>query len=459
VIAYRPYRWQAEPWKSTAKILVLSGGSGSGKSRLAAEKCHALAQKYQGSMGLVVRKMRESLKNSTLLFLETEVDPDFFLSAHEKSAHRYKYANKSYLAYGGMCDEKQRQAIRSIGSKGGLDFVWLEEANAFTLDDFEELRTRMRGRAMGWTQIILTTNPDSSQHWINQTLIQPFLNGKFKPHEVQCFFSLPEQNENIDPEYLATLKSLTGVRRDRFLLGKWVQAEGVVYEEWNPDNVHVIDPFELDPSWRRIRVVDFGHSVPMVIQWHAIDPDGRIFVYRETYKTKTLVEDRTKEAVALTKEKNEVIEATICDHDAEARATMERHGIPTRAAYKDVLRGIENVTQRLRLTENGLGQKKPRLSIFRNALCHEPDEDLVRQKKPFSTISEMDGYVWSRNPDGSVKKDEPRKEDDHGNDCLRYGCAYVDRLSAMVNAKAVMQQAAQAREQFGRAIEAFKPSW
>lgn len=451
---FKPYRWQQDPWRCTAKVMVLSGGAYSGKSRLAAEKCHALAQYYPGTMALLARKMRESLTNSTLLFLETEVDPEFFARAHNKNAHRYRYANGSYLAYGGMLDDRQRQAIRSIGTRGGLDLAWLEEGNAFTLEDFEELRTRMRGKAMGWTQIILTTNPDSSQHWINQTLIQPFLNGKFKPHEVQCFFSLPEDNEYIDPAYLETLRGLTGVRRDRFLLGKWVQAEGVVYEEWNPAH-HVIPRFEIPNDWRRIRTVDFGYSVPMVIQWWAINPDLAMFLYRETYKTKTLVEDRTREAIKLTGA--ERIEATLCDHDAEGRATMERHGIPTRPAFKSIMSGIEAFTSRLRLTENGLGEKKPRISIFTDALCHEPDKDLQKAKKPFSTIGEMDSYIWARHPDGSVKKDEPAPDqDDHGCDSGRYAVAYVDKLSAIGNAQAVIKQAGQARERFGRV---FKPSW
>jgi predicted transcriptional regulator len=46
--------------------------------------------------------------------------------------------------------------------------------------------------------------------------------------------------------------------------------------------------------------VDFGYTNPFVMQWWAEDPDGRLYLYREIYRTRRLVEDHAKRhAIAL----------------------------------------------------------------------------------------------------------------------------------------------------------------
>jgi phage terminase large subunit len=44
--------------------------------------------------------------------------------------------------------------------------------------------------------------------------------------------------------YLARLRQNTGVRRLRMLEGKWVAAEGQVYEAWDPEE-YLIDANDL----------------------------------------------------------------------------------------------------------------------------------------------------------------------------------------------------------------------
>jgi phage terminase large subunit len=153
-----------------------------------------------------------------------------------------------------------------------------------------------------------------------------------------------------------------------------------------------------------------------------------MWVYREIYRTRRIVEDHAREILRLTGD--ERIEATVTDHDSEDRATLEHHGIPTTAAYKDVQRGIQAVMARLRCRVGPDGKRIPktsRLHLFRAAL-EEDDPELKKAHKPWSTQQEFDAYVWTKNTDGSFSKEAPVKKDDHGMDCLRYGVAYVDRL-------------------------------
>jgi uncharacterized membrane protein len=49
----------------------------------------------------------------------------------------------------------------------------------------------------------------------------------------------------------------------------------------------------------------------------------------------------------------EAIEATVADHDAEDRATLERYGVYTQPATKDVSPGIQAVQARLRRAGDG----------------------------------------------------------------------------------------------------------
>ena len=97
------------------------------------------------------------------------------------------------------------------------------------------------------------------------------------------------------------------------MLGRWVAFEGLVYDVFDPRE-HIIDmrPNEIPPSWRRIISIDFGFNHPFVAQWWAIDPEGRMYRYREIYKTGRLVEDHAKDIKRLSEgERIEAIETRI----------------------------------------------------------------------------------------------------------------------------------------------------
>jgi len=218
--------------------------------------------------------------------------------------------------------------------------------------------------------------------------------------------------------------------------GRWVSAEGAIYDEWR-DDTHVVDPFEIPRDWPRFIAVDFGYVNPFVAQWWAVDGDGRMYLYREIYKTQRLVEEHADHMKRLTAgvkadewarmddearwkavRHGEKIEYVVCDHDAEGRATLEKHtGMRIVAANKAVLDGIQAVQARIKLQRDG----KPRIMILRDALA-ERDADLVEAKLPTCTKEEISGYVWS----DKKTKEEPVKEDDHGVDTARYATASRD---------------------------------
>ena len=410
---YKPLPWQLAPLADKSHTLLLTGSAGGGKSRCAAEKVHAYCLHYPGSTWLMCRKAREWNGHSIIPFMWRTVMGEDPRIQFNKSEGTFYYQNRSVIYTAGMIDDRQRQAARSIGGDGGLDGAWLEEANAFSRQDYEEIIGRVRHTAASWQQIILSTNPDAPSNWIYKDLIQG--------GGASVYYSGAADNPNNSPAYLSSLEKMTGFMRDRLVLGKWVQVEGAIYDEYNPD-IHVIDADKLPPFVRRFRVVDFGFSNPFVCQWWGEDADGRLYRYREIYATRRLVESLTPEIVRLSQ--GESVEVTVADHDAEDRATMEKHGIVTIPAKKDVSPGIQAVKARLAVQPDG----KPRLYFVRGALV-EVDPLLEAAKKPASTDDEITGYSWKRYDDGKPNKEEPVKVNDHGMDAMRYLVMYVDNGS------------------------------
>ena len=334
IAVFRPYEWQVSVLYDTSPTIVLTGSAGGGKSRVAAEKVHAFCKRYNGATALVLRKTRESMTNSTVLFLDRQVIGQDPFVRHFPSKNRFEYVNGSILAYGGMKNEEQREQIRSIGQDGSVDIAWLEEANKFTEDDFNEVIARMRGKVSSWSQIILTTNPDSASHWIYKRLIQG--------GEASVYYSHAEDNPANPPEYIENLKKLTGVLGLRLREGRWVQAEGAVYDTFDV-YLHVIDNID----WNRLRTfivgVDWGYTNPGVMSVWGIDGDGRIYLVYEIY--------RTQKTLSWWKEQGKKIKkkyrprAFVCDPSEPANIQSFRDsGLPAVKANNDISLGILEVT-------------------------------------------------------------------------------------------------------------------
>jgi phage terminase large subunit len=247
-------------------------------------------------------------------------------------------------------------------------------------------------------------------------------------------------------DYFAKLHKLTGVRKARLLNGVWAAAEGQIYDTWD-DAIHLVDHRKIPDSWTRWWTVDFGFTNPFVLQCWAEDGDGRLWLYREIYHTRRLVEDHARHILRLVRRcvgccKSQASDhdcqtckacqlewteprprAVICDHDAEDRATLERHlGMSTAPAKKTVSDGIQAVQSRLKVQGDG----KPRLFVMRGALV-ERDPALEEASLPLGTVDEVTGYVWAVKPgNAGGLKEEPLKKDDHAMDALRYMVAERD---------------------------------
>lgn len=406
---YQPYGGALEVFYCRASEVLLDGPAGTGKSRALLEKMHLCLMKYPGARGLLVRKTRTSMTESVLVTFEDKVLPagsPIRAGAQRRMRQAYSYPNGSELVIGGMDNADKIMSTE-------YDLIFAFEATELTEDDWEKLTTRLRNGVMPYQQIVGDCNPAGPQHWLNQRC----LTGR-----CTRILSRHEDNPTVTESYLGTLRNLTGARRLRLYDGKWAAQEGLVYDEYD-EAVHLIDRMPVGwEAWRKVRAIDFGYTNPFVCQWWAIDHDARMYLYRELYRTRRLVEDHARQIQALSA--GERFEATVADHDAEDRATLERHGVHTVPAYKAIARGIQAAQARLRVAEDG----RPRLFLLRDALV-EADEELIAKKKPYSTAQEFGEYIWPKGKDGKPEKEVPVDDNNHGMDAKRYATAYVDRLA------------------------------
>lgn len=435
--------------------VLLSGPAGTGKSRACLEKLHTMALLNGGMRGLIVRKTASSLTSTALVTWKEHVVAEslankdcYYYGGSNAESAQYRYTNGSTVVVGGI--DKSSKIMSSE-----YDLIYVQEATELTEADWEALTTRLRNNKVSFQQIIADCNPAQPTHWLKkradrgQTIM---LNSRHEDNPT-LFTSIPVkradtgeeetifQVTDIGKSYIDKLDNLTGVRHKRLRLGLWAAAEGLIYEDWNPE-IHVLDRYiggegpkqtatkrgrpVIKPEWPAWWAVDFGFTNPFVWQLWREDPDGRLYLQKEIYRTQRTVKEHAAEILKIVKRKGEWLYpkplGIICDHDAEGRTVLEQEiGVRTTNAHKAVGEGIQAVQDRLKEAPDG----RPRLFVLRGALVHPADPNLVDAKKPTCTEEELLGYVWDTS-NGKRIKESPLKEDDHGCDAMRYLVAQRD---------------------------------
>lgn len=418
-IGFQCYGAAAELWRYKGPEAVISGPFETGKTLASLQKVHAYLAKYPGARGLLVRKTYKSLIGSAIVTYERKVlpipidDPRCPVGKYGgEKPEWYDYPNGARLVIGGMDNPDKFLSAE-------YDIILVIQAEELSLDEWEKLTGRATGRAGNapYAQVIGDCNPGPAHHWIKHRSRIKLLESRHEDNPT-LFDPVTKQITEQGKRTMETLDALTGVRRERGRFGRWVSAEGVVYDEWDPA-LHVIDRFDIPPEWKRYRTVDFGLTNPFCCQWWACDHDGRLYLYREIYETGLLVEDAARDIVELST--GERVLATITDHDAEDRATLHRHKVPTVPAKKLIKPGIQLVKKRLAKAADG----KPRLFVMRDSLVRV-DESLRVARRPCNTEQEFDAYVWPKGLDDKPQKEIPVDDNNHGMDPTRYMVAHLD---------------------------------
>jgi hypothetical protein len=464
---YEPRGAAKQVFAERGDEVLLVGPAGTGKTRADLEKLHAMAllngqcpkrcalehEHYTRAFrGLVVRQTLVSLSATAMVTYKEHVAKEaieagiveFYGGSREEPA-QYRYTNGSKIMLAGMDNPTKIMS-------GEFDVILVVEATELTITSWEKLKTRLRNGRLSFQQLLADCNPEQPTHWLKLRCDEGKTKMLYAAHtDNPRLFSLADDGTYVPTTegaaYLKILDGLTGVRKLRLQGGIWAAAEGVIFEHWDP-NVHLSDRKRLPYDWRRIWCIDFGYVNPFVWQQWAIDGDGRAWLELEVYVSQMLVEDVWREKimpllykVGKNGEPTDELkyprpEWVITDHDAEDRATFERHsGYRTIPALKDVSPGIQAMQARMKLRGDGT----PGMYVLRTAL-QERDPNLAMKALPMGFVEEIPGYVWKAKPLVSAAStqdkptpDEPLKANDHAMDAGRYLFAQLDmRMSPRV---------------------------
>jgi phage terminase large subunit len=254
--------------------VLMSGPAGTGKSRACLEKLNLVALKYPGMHGAILRKTAASLGSSALKTWREDVIPEllangtvYFYGGSQEEPPQYRYNNGSTIVIGGL--DKPSKIMSTE-----YDMIYVQEATELTVAD---------------------CNPDTPTHWLKTRCDEG------KTYMINCrhednprLFTLnPDGSFTVTPygkSYMRKLDNLTGVRHLRLRMGQWVAAEGMIFDDFRAE-IHVIDEMPKGwETWSRYWSIDFGFTNPFVLQCWAEDPDGRLYLYREIYRTRRTVD-------------------------------------------------------------------------------------------------------------------------------------------------------------------------
>ena len=296
--------------------------------------------------------------------------------------------------------DKANQVDRIRGAS--IKYCYGDEVVTWHKDVLDMLKTRLDKDHSCFDG---TCNPDNPHHWFRQFLQRSDLDIYLQEYTIY-------DNPYLPPKFVAELeKELRGtVFFDRYILGKWVLAEGLIYPDAANGAYTIPTPANIRCREYYISI-DYGTRNPCSMGLWGLN-DGVWYRLREYYysgrtegRNKT-DEDYYQELIKLVA--GLPIRAVIVDPSAASFiATIRQHGkYVVTHARNEVLNGI-------RKTAAALASGKIKI-------C-----DCCK-----NTLAEFGAYRW----DDKSEEDRPIKENDHAMDDIRY---FVNTVVDGVNGRFV----------------------
>lgn len=166
---------------------------------------------------LMCAKTLQTLKRNCLMLLQELVGEDNFKFSISTKEGRL-FGRK--ILFEGANDAKSENKIRGM-TLGG---AYCDELTLFPKDFFTMLLSRLSATG---AKLIATTNPDVPTHWLKKDYIDN------KKVDMLVLRFLIDDNTTLPADYIRDIKKeYTGVYYERFILGNWVAAEGVIYPQF-----------------------------------------------------------------------------------------------------------------------------------------------------------------------------------------------------------------------------------
>ena len=166
--------------------------------------------------------------------------------------------------YAKVCGEKVycigADNIRQVAKIRGSEIAYcaIDEATDINKEVFEMLKSRL---SLPWSCCDITTNPSNPNHWFKE-----FLDSKDRGVDIYLQEYTIYDNPFLPEDYIHALENeyRGTVWFDRYILGKWTLAEGLIFPNYHKALVNMI-PLDINDC---VLSIDYGTSNPFaVMRW------------------------------------------------------------------------------------------------------------------------------------------------------------------------------------------------
>jgi len=313
-----------------------------------------------------------------------------FIDKYNRAESYVKFKNGSTVYFIDLENETKVTGIE-------IGFFFVDEAKEITFDIFQALVGRLR-QPNTPLKGMLATNPDTPLHWLYKMFYEDKVNDK----NYYVVEASSNQNVHLPESYLESMQdAYSGQYADRYILGKWILFEGLVYDEFNPSFVSNIEFGDRLGSYTFFRCIDWGYTNPAVCLFCAIDEDRNFYIFDEIYQKGLTLTEFIE--IIKSKHKDKHFTYTFADpsEPSNIRECIENN-IYTEKAINDISNGIQ-------LVKRNFTQGK-----------------ITIDRKCANLIRELQTYRWEEHKEGKEAKEKPLKLNDHACDALRYGIATIE---------------------------------
>lgn len=425
VLSRQFHKVYQEMWASKTQNIVIKGSKGSGKSKVCAMWIIYNMMKYPKASTLVVRRYKESIKDSIYTELKWAIHKFHAEGAWKCNTSPMemvftrdptKPAETQKILFRGM-DDPQKVASITVES-GYLCWVLWEEASQITSEeDFDKINMSIRGQLPDylWKRVMVIFNPWSEKHWLKKRF---FDEPDDRTYTLTTTF---RHNPWLSDDNLAEYAALydRSPRAARVVCdGDWGIAGGLVYEDWEAADFDINQVRAQYPNLRFSYGLDFGFvNDPSAFVAIAVDELTRqIWVFDCMYEYGW---DNLKIARRIT-QMGYADKIIACD-SAEQKSIYElKRGYQTPALDEngDPIYDVDGhaLTDTWVLPNAVMAQKGP--DSIRNGIRDlQSYHIIVHQHKCVPVIDELSNYAFLEDRDGNLT-DQPADENNH---CLAAG--------------------------------------
>lgn len=249
---------------SQASRCLFSGAFGAGKTIALCAKGLKLSLDYPKNYGLICRKVRATLGQTTLKTFLEKVCPRELIVDYNKTEGLVTLTNGSQILFGGLDDPLKL---------GSLELGWagMDEAIETNEDDWRMVEGRLRLPGVPH-QIFAATNPGPPSHYL---YVMFWRDRKGDVYQASSF-----DNPALPEDYRQRLAEFEGVYKDRYVFGLWKGLEGLVYSAFN-DKICLIPRFDIDKGWPIYSGHDFGRVNAAALFFAGNPGTGDVFAFAE----------------------------------------------------------------------------------------------------------------------------------------------------------------------------------